>query len=79
MAADIDPALPEQPLQLPEQLALEKGPEDLAGDQVAAAVNEAFGPQPSTGDETVDVRVELELLGPGVENGQDTWAKAAGL
>ena len=73
----LTPLLAQQGLELGEQLALEDAAQDLEGDEIAAAVDEALGAQAASCDETVDVRmVSLELV-PGVEHGEHAGAQAA--
>ena len=40
-------------------------------------MDEALGTQAAPGDQAVNVRVSIELLVPGVEDGQDARAQAA--
>ena len=65
-----------QGLELREQLALEEPAQDLEGDEIAPAVDEALGTQSASGDETVDVRMVALALVPGVEHGEHAGAQA---
>jgi hypothetical protein len=64
-------AFTQESLELGEELVFEDGLKDVEANEVATAVNEAFGAEPTAGDETVKVGVVSHLLIPGVEDGED--------
>jgi len=62
-------------LQLGEKLAAEDTPQDAYRHQVlvaAAHPSRTIFAEPATDDDAVQVRVEEELLGPGVQDGRET-------
>ena len=78
IAGDGEHLLAEEGLELGEELSLEDGAEDLEGEEVTPAVEEAIGTESPAGDEAVKVGVGSEELVPGVEDGEDSWTEAEG-